>query len=190
MSRQEIIITGRTNKGVGKSTWLPEQIRKNYLQRGKKILIIGDRGCGKTTFIKKRVIPNIAHDYRVIDFCKEYSDIPANHVVHVKGSPGIETQNRLVNIATDLPDIMPLIIDSLMCVGGQGFKPWFREAFKSKTLITVLQSVKNVHDLEFPFDMFDAIVLFRTRDEQDVMYEFIHSNAKAGRYIAIMDDIL
>lgn len=185
MTKKTKLISGR--RGIGTSQWLPQKIKENYLQQGKKILLIGDRGCGKTTFIKERVIPNIQHSYKAIDFCGEYDSIPANHVIRMSDDCSIvDLKNKLIDISKNTPDDTAIIADSLMCMGGIGFGGWFEEAFKEKTLIAVMHEVRHMRRLQFPYLMFDAFVIFNTRDSEEEMIDFIEENLSKGKFTSLM----
>jgi hypothetical protein len=138
-----------------------------------KRVIIGKKGCGKTTFIKEAIIPKLK-DYIVIDMCDEYKEVPAERKYIFHNDFSIKHNLDNVYEVLRLNKNCVFIIDDACLIGPDAN---FIDAFYVQKDVSVITSFPAIKSCGETIEYCDYIYLFDTMDSERIRVPFIHDHS-------------
>lgn len=161
---------------------LDKKAWKYALFGAKRRMIVGNKGSGKTLFIKEIILPNLKGDFLIIDMLDEYMDIDITnwtktcstsslhhpvyrfkHILDNFDGDSHKMANRWAEMLKDKPDNVTVIIDDpllLKSAFGSKYDEFMREVLKKDYIMTAPSTRqmkelinKNVDNIDHVFFM-------------------------------------
>ena len=142
-------------------------------------LILGKQGTGKTTLIVNEIIPTLGDNYRVVDFCDEYSQwIDESRIIKYGPVQGAQLKSAVIATIREMNKDTVLIIDNAeqlyfpkaSCPKDLGFE-WLELELERKQYVLVFQSIERVLTGgiggTYNPELYEEVIIFITRDDAE-----------------------
>jgi|ERR1035437_424896 6-pyruvoyl-tetrahydropterin synthase len=155
-----------------------------------KTIIIGERACGETTFIKNVIIPSANGNFLVVDFNAEYTEYANNNIQLIHPLDITKIKNQLTEIIKSTDDNTLIILDDfkqfLSPTMDDNYKmsyKWLNDIMKNKKVVLSVKAIlsgdsQGYNSLISDFDDIEKIyfIYSSSRNDEGKIDLFISEN--------------